>query len=174
LNAWRFVVNEARQKGAAAEVRLLRAMLDYLHGFPEALHHPKEDAYLFPRLRARTRDFDTVIDVLLHHHVDGRALLAALERALDRYEAEGTQAVDGLLSAFEGFAQAQWEHMRVEEKVILPAARRHLTREDWIEIADAFGENNDPRFGSEHEFRDLLARILHLHVPSIVAGVKSK
>ena len=33
---------------------LLHAIVHYVKEFPEKLHHPKEDAYLFPRLRART------------------------------------------------------------------------------------------------------------------------
>jgi hypothetical protein len=48
--------------------------------------------------------------------------------------------------------------------VILPAAREHLTAEDWAEIGRAFASNGDPRFSvdSDDEFRSLYARILNL------------
>jgi hypothetical protein len=61
--------------------------------------------------------------------------------------------------------------MNLESKVILPAAQKHLTAEDWAEIADAFAENGDPRFSVENddEFRQLFARILNL-APGPVAA----
>ena len=41
----------------------------------------------------------------------------------------------------------------------MPAARTHLTDEDWAEIARAFAENGDPRFSvdADEEFRQLFA-----------------
>jgi hypothetical protein len=37
-------------------------------------------------------------------------------------------------------------HMRLESKVILPAAVEYLTPLDWDEIGRAFAANGDPRF----------------------------
>jgi hemerythrin-like domain-containing protein len=64
----------------------------------------------------------------------------------------------------EEFAAMQWQHMNLETKVILPAAQKHLTAEDWSEIAQAFAENGDPRFSvdNDEEFRQLFSRILNL------------
>ena len=55
--------------------------------------------------------------------------------------------------------------------MILPAARKHLTAEDWAEIARAFADNGDPRFSADNdeEFRQLFARILNL-APDLVVG----
>jgi hypothetical protein len=62
--------------------------------------------------------------------------------------------------------------MNLEEKVVIPLAKKHLTPADWIEIAEAFGENGDPRFGAtpDHEFRDLFSRIVNLAPPPIGVG----
>ena len=43
--------------------------------FPEKLHHPKEDAYLFRKLRERTSEFDATLDELERQHVDGHQLV---------------------------------------------------------------------------------------------------
>ena len=58
----------------------------------------------------------------------------------------------------------QWAHMNLENSVILPAARQHLTDDDWRAIGEAFAANGDPRFSadSDDEFRLLFARILEL------------
>ena len=55
--------------------------------------------------------------------------------------------------------------------MILPAAREHLTAEDWVEIDGAFADNGDPRFSADNdeEFRQLFARILNL-APDMVVG----
>lgn len=54
--------------------------------------------------------------------------------------------------------------MRLETRVILPAAFKHLTPDDWNEISKAFTENGDPRFSADtdEEFRQLFVRILNL------------
>jgi hemerythrin-like domain-containing protein len=37
-------------------------MLYYIREYPEQVHHPKEDRYLFARLRDRTGELDEVLD----------------------------------------------------------------------------------------------------------------
>ena len=58
--------------------------------------------------------------------------------------------------------------MRLETRVIIPAARNYLTAEDWAEVNRAFAENGDPRFhaDTEEEFRQLFARIQNLVPPA--------
>ena len=47
------------------------------------------------------------------------------------------------------------KHMRLETKVILPAARKHLTAEDWTEIDNAFARQRRPALSvdDDEEFR---------------------
>jgi hypothetical protein len=54
-----------------ADPELLHAMLFYIEQFPERLHHPKEDAYLFRKLRERTHECDALIAELQLQHVGG-------------------------------------------------------------------------------------------------------
>jgi hemerythrin-like domain-containing protein len=76
------------------------------------------------------------------------------------------------MAAAERFADEIAMHMALEENALLPIAKRHLLDEDWAEIARAFGENGDPRFGAEpdHEFRALFSRIVNLAPPPIGVG----
>jgi nucleotide-binding universal stress UspA family protein/hemerythrin-like domain-containing protein len=171
IHGLEFLVREARETGTPPPFDLLRAMLHYIKVFPEALHHPKEDAYLFRKLRERTSEFDETLAELERQHVSGRQLVDKLEQSIARYEADPTHGFDAFAAAVARFASAQMQHMRLESKVILPAAREHLTAEDWAEIDRAFADNGDPRFSADNdeEFRQLFAQILNL-APDMVVG----
>ncbi len=94
-----------------------------------------------------------------------------LEQSIDRYETDPADGFDAFAAAVARFASDQMQHMRLESKVILPAAREHLTAEDWAEIDRAFADNGDPRFSADNdeEFRQLFTRILNL-APDMVVG----
>jgi hemerythrin-like domain-containing protein len=143
-------------------------MLHYIESFPEKLHHPKEDAYLFRKLRARTSEFDATLDELERQHGDGHQLVEKLARSIDAYEADPQGGLAGFATAVERYAASQIQHMALEAKVIIPAARAHLTSEDWAEIGAAFASNGDPRFSvdNDEEFRQLFVRIINLAQPT--------
>ena len=128
-----------------------------------ALHHPKEEEYLFRRLRQRTSALDGELDALKEQHERDQVLVDELTEAVER-QCRGAISVDELERLVSGYAQFIWEHMGREETVVLPAAQRHLTPADWQEIHAAFSQNRDPRFGREvdAEYRRLFSRIVNL------------
>ena len=96
VHGLKYLLRETREKGSPPDFKLLWAMIYYIDAFPEKLHHPKENTYLFARLRARTHDADAVLDELERQHVDGARQVRELEHALGYYEAGKP---DGLGSA---------------------------------------------------------------------------
>lgn len=168
----RYIVREMREKDSEPDGKLLWSMLYYIDTFPQKLHHPKEEAYLFRRLKMRTREADKAILQLEEQHRAGREHVKALEMALGRYQADAPGGREAFMAAAETFADELAVHMALEENVVLPLAKQHLLAEDWAEIAQAFGENGDPRFGAEpdHEFRSLFSRIVNLAPPPIGVG----
>ncbi|UUZ68301.1 hemerythrin domain-containing protein [Polaromonas sp. P2-4] len=124
-------------------------MLYYIREYPEQVHHPKEDQYLFARLRDRTSKLDETLAELESQHTQGEALVRELERALTRYELEGSSAFLAFRDLVEKYAKFYFSHMRLEEEVILPAARRLLTPEDWTVVDAAFAGNRDPFAGAD-------------------------
>lgn len=172
VHGLKYLIREVREKGAAPDFKLLWAMIYYIDAFPEKLHHPKENAYLFSKLRQRTHEADDVLNQLERQHLDGARHVRELEHALGYYEAGKPDGFANFAGAVEKFAEETWNHMNMEEKVVIPLAKKYLTGEDWVEIAQAFGENGDPRFGEQpdHEFRDLFTRIVNLAPPPIGVG----
>jgi nucleotide-binding universal stress UspA family protein/hemerythrin-like domain-containing protein len=174
VHGLQFVAREARENSTPPSFPLLNAMMYYIKAFPEKLHHPKEDAYLFRKLRERTHEFDETLAELERQHVEGGRIVDELERAIAGYEADPASGFAAFAAAVERFATSQIAHMRLETKVILPAARQHLTAEDWAEIGRAFADNGDPRFSidNDEEFRQLFARILNIAPEEVVGSAR--
>ena len=166
-----FLVRQTRERGTAPQFPLLRAMLHYIKSFPEVLHHPKEDAYLFRKLRLRTSELDDTLDELERQHVEGSRLVAEMDAALGRYEKDPAVGFERFAHTVKQFAALESPHMMLETKVILPAAQKYLTADDWAEMSHAFAQNGDPRFSADAdaEYRQLFASILN-HAPEEIVG----
>jgi len=157
------LLSEHRRRHTLPDFTVLRAMLFYIDEFPERIHHTKESELLFPKVRARSAEGAEVLDRLDADHErsairvrelvgfemmvdgpDGAALRAAFEEAMDKYIFE------------------YLDHIRTEERVVLPLAERVLTTADWLELDAAFMQNRDPltRREGDDAYRPLFKRIL--------------
>jgi len=168
LHAWMHALAAARAEGVAGDATLMQAMVRYIAAFPVALHHPKEEEYLFKRLRERSDAAAAELDELERQHERDRQLVTALTGQVQRLAstpagAEAVQLTRDLEDAVKAYAAFLWEHMGREEGVILPLAQQHLSADDWEAIDAAFAENRDPRFGGEDdkEYRQLFSRIVN-------------
>jgi branched-chain amino acid transport system ATP-binding protein len=161
LHALRHVTDEYAIKGGRPDFKLLWAMVDYIERFPERLHHPKEDEYLYRLLRLRAPDARATLDALSAEHVEGARKIARLREVLDHLEAGRVNTRD-FADLAKDYGDFHWRHMRVEEDAILPLAERALTAADWIEINAAFEANDDPLSGvdAKTSFDALFSRIV--------------
>jgi hemerythrin-like domain-containing protein len=164
LQEMQAIVRAARGRHAPLDCEPLKAILHYLRAFPETLHHPKEEDYLFRLLRRRTVALDMTLAELQRHHAAGEKRLDRLSAALVRFDAGFPEAFGEFCALLDDYCMLQRRHMQLEEANVLPAARRHLQARDWEDIAKAFGENGDPRFDPVHEkrFQVMLAKISRL------------
>jgi nucleotide-binding universal stress UspA family protein/hemerythrin-like domain-containing protein len=160
------ILDTAREAGAAADADAMTAVVAYLRGFPLTQHHPKEERYLFPSLRARTQAFDAELDELERQHLRDAVLLEELGRLTQALvAADGARRIEltgDLAKAMGQYAELHWEHMGREETVILPAAQQHLQAQDWVALNAAFSEAGAMPEGelSGLDYHHLLARIV--------------
>ena len=151
--------------GEMVDIVFLESMLRYIREFPDTLHHPKEEQYLFDRLARRTDETQELIAGLTAEHHEGAELLVELEQRVARCrEMADSTEWSTLANALDRFVDAQWRHLSTEEKLILPAARHHLTDADWREIEDAFRANGELRRGSDSDegYRRFFTRLMNL------------
>ena len=172
LRGMEYLLKEIREHGAKVDGRIFWAMLYYLDAFAERMHHPKEDHFLFPVLKARTGEAADVISELESEHAQGGEQMKRLEQSLARYQEGGDREFPAFAEAADRFIRGYAEHMRKEEQIVLPVAEKALSDSDWKEIDRAFEENRDP-LGSgseEKDFEKLFARIVNLAPPPIGVG----
>jgi hypothetical protein len=158
----RFLVREMREKGSEPDSKLLWAMLYYIDTFPQKLHHPKEEAYLFRRLKMRTRAADQAILKLEEQHRSGVEHVKALEMALGRYEA----GAPGGPRDFHGRCgdlrrRDRGAHGAGGKRADSPLAKQHLLAEDWVEIAQRLRRERRPALRCRARPRVPLAVLAH-------------
>ena len=163
LLALKELARMAQDPAVQPDFRVFRAMLRYIDEFPERLHHPKEDRFLFARVAARSPKARALVEDLKSEHVAGARLIRELERAFLFLEEGWPKGAPQFLTAVADYAAFHWAHMRREEEKLLPLAQRYLTAEDWRAIDEAFASNEDPLAGARaNEYRELFSRIAHL------------
>lgn len=168
LQIWLQALAVARADARRADPALMQAIVRYLQRFPVALHHPKEEDVLFRRLRERVPSLGAELDELERQHARDREWMADLALRVDALNGAGEAADAGALALLADevsrYAEFTWDHLGREEGVILPAAQRHLSADDWAAIDAAFSDREGLRFATETEdaLRRLFARIVGL------------
>lgn len=159
----RYLVEQIEQGRWQPDFELLASIVAYMESFPEVMHHPKEENYLFKALQRRDPGLAGKLDLVRAEHVEGAAKLDALRGALAAYRC-GPEFFEAFKEAAEDYVVFERRHMMREERELLPLALKILTEEDWQEINEAFARNDDPLFGTarKQEFSGLLQHILDL------------
>ena len=161
LQALRFIVEGIREGRMRPDFRLLSAMVDYITQVPEKVHHPKEDDYLFPKLRSRSREAAELIDTLEGQHKDGYRMTNAMLQALIHYQSVGAPDFAEFDALVKEYLDFNWKHLNLEESELLPLTRRALGEDDWRELDAAFSANFDPYKGAAGEYAELFRKIVN-------------
>jgi branched-chain amino acid transport system ATP-binding protein len=172
LHALLFLVRGVRDQRMKPNFELMGAMIYYIDTFPERLHHPKEDQWLFRLLLLRHPPARAVIDRLQSEHRSGATRIRQLEQALNRYAQGGDAELPAFAEAAEAYVTFERDHMRTEEVEVFPLAQQYLRPDDWAAIDQAFAANADPLHGVgvQEGFDDLFRRIVNLAPPPIGVG----
>ena len=171
LHGLQHLARVAQEPEARPRFEVFRAMIHYIDAFPERLHHPKEDAYLFEYVARRAPEAVPLIESLRAEHLEGARRVRELERAVAEFERTWPLWTGPFVAAVDEYAEFHWVHMRKEEQELLPLAERVLTKADWQAIGDAFAGNKDPIADlREQDFASLYTRIVNLAPAPIGLG----
>ena len=172
LSGLRELARTAQDPAVRPEFAVFHAMIHYIDAFPERLHHPKEEEFLFTPLVRRAPLARALVDALSREHEEGARLIREVQRALLRFEIDWPQGAPEFSAAVKAYADFHWDHMRKEEHELLPLAEKHFTPEDWQALEAAFAANHDPLAGaSEDNFEKLFSRIANLAPAPVGLGI---
>jgi len=117
--------DKERAETVAGHIRLVNLVLHE--------HHSGEDAVLWPLLLTRApREIDPVVHLVEGHHQGIENILGEVDVLLGNWTG-GAASEDGeaLALALQRLAVVLYEHMGLEEKLILPLAKRHVFASEW-------------------------------------------
>lgn len=172
LDALYHICRDLKERQQRPDFVLLWAMLTYISRFPERVHHPKEDAFLFRLLRLRDPHCGALIERLEAQHREGALAIEGLLQLLADFQENTADGPGDFCAAVERFCEFQWKHMRLEEEEVFSAAEKHLTEADWQSIETAFAANDDPLLNveSRKDFDELFRKIVNLAPPPYGLG----
>jgi hemerythrin-like domain-containing protein len=163
LSGLRELARTAADPAVRPQFGVFQAMIQYVNEYPERLHHPKEERFLFTPLVQREPSAKRLVDALVREHDKGARLMRELQRALLRFEIHWPRGAAEFADAVKTYSDFHWGHMRKEEKELLPLAERSLTAADWRAAQRAFAGNDDPIAGlGEKDFERLFTQIVNL------------
>ncbi len=161
LHAIRFMLKEVTAGRLAPDLKLFQAMVHYLDAYAEQRHHPKEDL-LFNYLPQRSSEGAEALAELAVQHAAAPQRIAVLQQAVSDYAADPARFGEFAL-AFETYADFYRRHMLLEEEVVLPLVRRHLTAEDWTAVDAEFRAEmaaNSVSDGSKADFKAMFSKLV--------------
>jgi hemerythrin-like domain-containing protein len=172
LHGLLYLVRQVGKGAMTPDYLLLGSMLHYIDAFPERMHHPKEDLFLFAALRGSAPETAALLDELHAQHVEGAAAIVRLRQSLRHCQESAGAGFDAFAALVERYAEFHWQHMRMEEDKVLPLAEKALTEAQWRDLDAAFADNVDPiaGAGTDNEFKTLFARIANTAPPPIGLG----
>lgn len=156
----------ARLGGANAPTAAdLRGFLGFLKEFADKCHHGKEEGILFPALvKAGIPEKGGPVGQMLAEHVEGRKLIAAMDRAIsDAVDARAFAAAAG------GYGELLRAHIGKEDHVLFPLAEKALTPAQLDVIFDGFEQHEEKVIGhGRHEELHAMLKELKRRYPAAV------
>jgi hemerythrin-like domain-containing protein len=152
LYSLRLMIEKGMEDQPAVFFDVLRAMIFYIDEVPEKQHHTKESELLFPAIARRTVDGGELISQLESDHRQGEKAVRELQHKLLAWEILGESRRKEFEEKADLYIDFYLNHIRLEEKYLIPQALKVLTAADWKELDKAFEKNSDPM--SQQEPRD--------------------
>jgi hemerythrin-like domain-containing protein len=152
-------INVEIEHGKPMDKADISALLNFLRDFADGSHHVKEEAILFPALmQAGMAIQEGPLQVMSYEHERGRALIAAMDDALNRDDAH-----DFLMYAHR-YIQLLTEHIEKENYVLFDMADQKLTDDEDKKIVEEF----------EHFEQNIVGAAAYQRLRATIDGLAAK
>lgn len=118
--------------------------VEFARTFADTYHHLKEEHVLFVQLAMKGQgEVDAQLEALRYEHERGRSLVSGIERALPGYVEQDPIKTGELLENIAATASLLRHHIRVEDHVFYPMARKTLTERELETIGQEFDKQQE-------------------------------
>ncbi len=159
---------ELLARGELKDPAVFGAVVAYLQKFPDKIHHPKEEQFLFRTMRQRDPSLSPKLDRLYREHQDEQELIRAFADAYAAFRPGDASSRAVLVQAATDYADFIIGHIEYENEEVFSHAEEVLLDEDWAEIDAAFVENEQLAAGAkdqEDRVEEMRRRIMVLGLP---------
>ncbi len=140
-------IAEAYGEDPAATAPAAEAIVGFLVGFADELHHAKEETMLFPAMEEAGHSRHAgPIGVMLMEHDEGRALLRTMRGVLEDPEGGANTFEAAALS----FAELLRAHIMKENEILFPMAERTLSDAARARLVERFGHHDEVQHGDAY------------------------
>ncbi len=156
------IANRTEREKGIPQPGHLKELVEFFTVFVDKCHHGKEETFLFPALETKgVGREEGPIGVMLAEHVAGRAFVADIRRAVERFEDGRGEGSRELVAAARGYIDLLAKHIYKEDNVLFPMAREKLADEDVDRLTQGFAriEREEVGEGRHEAFHDLLERL---------------
>jgi hemerythrin-like domain-containing protein len=133
-------------------IRELEAIVDF-YTIDRPFHIADEEDSLFPLLRKRCRPSDNLPEILAQLEAEHRSDQDLVETVLDGFvmlmQHRTVANPDMLVSRSRAMADFQRRHLAWENGVVMPLAKRRLTKADLVDLARAMAERRGVVLGAD-------------------------
>ena len=115
------------------EYAFLQKAIGYMHTYPGLIHYPAEEQ-IFVRLQNSTPETSQLCLRLTEQHIEFNNLETTLFGYINQAQ-KGDMGVHELIKkSANTYCMEQFDHITMEDKVLLPQAVALLTVDDWLDI----------------------------------------
>ncbi|MCL6414350.1 hemerythrin domain-containing protein [Aestuariirhabdus sp. Z084] len=134
----------------APDMSVILDAMDYIRNYPDAFHHPLEDR-IYAQMESRISDTELLQMLqrieLQHHQL--HALSTRLQNDFHAIANDQAMPVERLLNDFQAYHELIAEHMKCENRYLIPAIEQYLQPEELEAIREELDARPDPMFGGQ-------------------------
>jgi hemerythrin-like domain-containing protein len=127
------------ENGEQIQPQVYFDIIEFIKKFGDKCHHGKEEDLLFPAME--TKGFSKQmgpVAVMLYEHMQGRNLVAAMAKAVERYAENDSSALKDLSANGRNFMELLRQHIQKEDNILFVMADQHLNEIEQNELLAKF------------------------------------
>jgi hemerythrin-like domain-containing protein len=144
LLAMRTIARRSLKVDTPPDFAQLRRLLRYVERFPQRLHQPAEEKYLFRAVLRRDPGAERAVRRAKRDHATCLGYLDRVRAALAYWQKGDPAAGPQVALLADDYARFARLHARIEARDVLSVALKVLPEQDWRTIEQAYGAIDDP------------------------------